>query len=125
MQVGQRILQVGQLQLLDHALDQLGVASRRRPGQAAGRSWAGPTQHRTSGRLGRLEALERASDGGDLAEPLGQVPVAGGKDMDDDAPVSCAASQNAEVGSIRPSRRGGWPSATRTEETVRPAPPGG
>jgi hypothetical protein len=40
------------------------------------------------------------------------------------APVSRMASKNAEVGSIRPSRRAGWPSATRTEETVRPAPPG-
>jgi hypothetical protein len=28
MQAGQRVLQVGQLQLLDHALDQLGLADR-------------------------------------------------------------------------------------------------
>jgi hypothetical protein len=28
MQVDQRILQIGQLQLLDHALDQLGLADR-------------------------------------------------------------------------------------------------
>jgi hypothetical protein len=50
VQVGQRILQVGHFQLLDHALDQLGVADRRRSGQPAGRAWAAPTEHRTPGR---------------------------------------------------------------------------
>jgi hypothetical protein len=49
MEVGQGILQVGQLQLLDHALDQLGVAGRRRSGQAAGRAGAGSAQDRTPG----------------------------------------------------------------------------
>jgi hypothetical protein len=85
VQVDQRILQVGQLQLLDHALDQLAMADRRRSGQPAGRSRAAPAQDRTPGRLGHLQALERASDGwADLAEPLGQGPVADGQDVDDE-----------------------------------------
>src|SRR5215211_7491854 len=85
VQVGQRILQVRQRQLLDHALDQLGVADRGRSGQLAGRAWAAPPEHRTPGRLGHLQALERPSDGwADLAEPLGQGPVTGGQDVDDE-----------------------------------------
>jgi hypothetical protein len=72
MQVDQRILQVGQLQPLDHALDQLAVADRRRSGQAAGRSRPAAAQHRAPGRLGHLEPIERASDRwADLAEPVG------------------------------------------------------
>src|SRR5215207_9749767 len=85
VQVGQRILQVGQLQLLDHALDQLAMADRRRSSQPAGRAGAAPTENRTPGRRGHLQALEHASDGwADLAEPLGQGPVAGGQDVDDE-----------------------------------------
>jgi len=49
MQVGQRVLQVNELQLLDLALDQLGVADRGRSAQAAGRAWAAPPEHRTPG----------------------------------------------------------------------------
>ena len=54
MQIGEGILKVGQLQLLDHTLDQLGVADRRRSGQAAGRAWTAPPKHRSPGRLGHL-----------------------------------------------------------------------
>jgi hypothetical protein len=99
VQVGQGILQVGELQLLDHAFDQLGVAKRRRPGQAAGRPRAAPPQHRTPGRLRHLQPLERASDRRPyLTEPLGQSPVSDAKDMD-----------HARAGLLRglPGRRGG------------------
>src|SRR5829696_405250 len=83
VQVGQRILQVGQLQLFDHTLNQLGVANRGRSGQPAGRAGAAPPEHRTPWRLSHLQTLERSADGrADLAEPLGQGPVTGGKDMD-------------------------------------------
>jgi hypothetical protein len=46
MQVGQRVGEVVQLQLLDHALDQLGVADWRGSGQAACRPRAVAAEHR-------------------------------------------------------------------------------
>jgi hypothetical protein len=102
--------------------------ARSAPSRPGGRPLGGaaPTQHRTPGRVGHSSRSNGPRIGGRISlNRSARIRSATARTWTTNARVSCMASQHAEVGSIRPSRRAGRPSATRTEDTVRPAPPGG
>jgi hypothetical protein len=91
--------------------------------QAACRPWAPAAEHGTHGDW----VTSRPSNGSRIGGRISPNRSASARSLSvgmctTNVSVSRMASQNADVGSIRPSRRAGWPSATSTEETVRPAP---